>query len=343
MNQIAILESGLQTTIQDRGRIGYQRNGLPVSGVMDNFSYEISNMLVGNNGDEAVLEFLIIGPKIRFNCDCLIAITGGNFMPRINEEKLAMWQCLKVKNGDVLSFKGNRTGCRGYIAFGGGIDVPLVLGSRATYIKGLLGGFQGRPLKVADQLSLGDCKVSMDKQKSKHLGAKWHPSHTNKQTVRVVLGPQNDYFTDKGIETFLESDYAVSNTCDRMGYRLEGKRCEHAKDSDIISDGITFGSVQVPGSGQPIIMMADRQSTGGYPKIATVISSDLWKIAQLKPGESIKFEAISIEEAIGIQVESNFLINEIKNNILNQVVISEKEYKVNVNNKQHRVSVIEIE
>lgn len=304
MGSIKIIKSGLLTTVQDNGRYGYQKFGVPVSGAMDSFSQRVSNLLVGNDLNEAVLEVTFLGPTIEFLEDRVIAITGGDLSPMINHKSIAMWKSIYVKKGDILSFGGIKKGCRSYISFDGGIDVPLVMGSKSTYIKGKIGGFQGSSLKVGDILKCGSPNYNFKFIKGRALCSKYKPEYTNEIIVRVILGPQEDCFTDRGINTFLSSEYTVTNQIDRMGYRLDGETIEHSKGADIISDGIAFGAVQVPSNGKPIIMMADRQTTGGYTKIGNVISADLSKIAQAKQGDKIRFRAINMDEAHEILKES---------------------------------------
>lgn len=297
MGSIKIIKPGLLTTVQDKGRYSYQKFGVPVSGVMDSFSHRVSNLLVGNDLFEAVLEVTLLGPEIEFLDDCVIAITGGNLSPMINKKSINMWKSIYAKKGDILSFGQIKNGCRSYISFAGGIDVPLVMGSKSTYIKGKIGGYEGRSLVSKDILKMGSPKDNFKSLKGRTIHLNHKPIYTNEFEVRVILGPQDDYFTDKGINTFLSSQYVITNECDRMGYRLDGEKIEHIKGADIISDGIAFGAIQIPDNGKPIIMMADRQTTGGYTKIAHIISSDLSKIAQAKPGDKINFKSISIEEA----------------------------------------------
>ena len=215
----------------------------------------------------------------------------------INNKAIDMWSGVKVSDGDVLSFGTVKSGCRSYIAIAHGIDVPEVMGSKSTYVKGKVGGFEGRILKAGDEIKIGS-SVENNFTSIVKLPTEFIPSYNKDNIVRVVLGPQDDYFTEDGINTFFNCHYEVTNEADRMGYRLSGSKISHKTGADIISDGITMGSVQVPGHGAPIIMMADRQTTGGYTKIATVITPDINIVGQLKPGDSVRFKSIDIEEAI---------------------------------------------
>lgn len=293
---IEVIKPGMLTLVQDLGRYGYQQFGVPVAGAMDQFAAAVGNQLVGNARSEAVLEMMMLGPELKFGFAGSIALTGADLSPKINGSPVSMWQTLVVQAGDVLSFGGLKSGLRGYLAVAGGIDTPLVMSSRSTYTKAALGGFEGRALKAGDQVPVG-ADVSGVPSVLLAVPAELIPVYTASKTIRIVMGPQDDAFTEAGIQTFLDNVYTVTNECDRMGYRLEGPSIEHVKGGDIISDGIAFGAVQVPGHGKPIIMMADRQTTGGYTKIAGVISVDLPLLAQSKPGDQIRFKRVSLEEA----------------------------------------------
>jgi biotin-dependent carboxylase-like uncharacterized protein len=342
MNKISILNPGPLTLIQDGGRYGYQKFGVPVSGVMDNFSYNISNILVDNKKDEAVLEFVMLGPRIKFDKDCIIAITGGESSPKLNESPISLWEPIKVETGDELSFGIMNKGCRGYIAFSGGIEVPEVMGSKSTYIKGSIGGIEGRALKTGDILQLGDVDLDKFSNIIKKLPKKYIPLYGNSYEIRVTSGPQEDHFTSSGIDDFFNEKFTITNQCDRMGMRLEGKSIEHIQGGDIISDGIVSGAIQIPGHGKPIIMMTDCQTTGGYAKIANVISSDLSKLAQARPGDQITFTKIDINAAHLILKEYAKTLEDIKNNTNSSKVKKILNYRINVNSKIYHVAVQEV-
>ncbi|MBU3159259.1 biotin-dependent carboxyltransferase family protein [Clostridium frigoris] len=343
MTIMKILKPGMYTTIQDIGRYNYQKSGMSVSGAMDQFSLRVANILVGNKDSEACLEATLFGLKIKFHGDALIAVTGGNLMPMINNKAIDMWSGIKVLDGDELSFGTAKSGCRSYIAIEHGIDVPEVMGSKSTYVKGKVGGFQGRMLKAGDEIKIGSASEN-DFTSIKKLPIDLIPMYSKDNIVRVVMGPQDDYFTAEGINTFFDCEYQVTSEADRMGYRLSGSKISHKIGADIISDGITMGSVQIPGDGAPIIMMADRQTTGGYTKIATIITPDINIIGQLKPGDSVRFKLIDIEEAHKIyrKYMNDFdLIREGAANVGCDAVTGEK-FKVRVNNKEYVVIVQEI-
>lgn len=298
MRILEVLQPGLLTTVQDLGRPGYQQFGIPVAGAMDGYALRIANRLLGNEENAAALEITMLGPELRFLADTTIAITGGDLLPGINGQEIPMWETVAVHMGDRLGFGEIRSGCRAYLAVAGGIDVPVLLGSRSTYLRGQLGGLEGRRLKAGDVLSAG-CprKVAL---LGIRVPGELIPRYGQEIAVRVVLGPQQDYFLPESIHTFLTEPYTVTEQADRMGCRLEGPRLSHIRGADIVSDGIPPGAVQVPGHGLPIVMLADRQTTGGYAKIATVISSDIPKLAQAKPGDVIRFSQISVEAAQAI-------------------------------------------
>lgn len=330
MTKMKILKTGLSTSIQDLGRTGYQKYGVPVSGVMDEYSHKVANILVANTLKEATLEATMLGPKIQFMGQQVIAITGGNLQPKLNNEPIQMWEKFTVQKGDILSFSGVKSGLRAYIAFAGGIDIDESMGSKSYYSRADL----GTKIEDGQVLNLKTYKESINTK----LDGKYIPVFEKEINCRVVLGPQEDYFTDEGIQSFFSSEYQVTNASDRMGYRLSGKAIEHKKTPDIISDGLSKGAIQIPGNGQPIVMMSDAQTTGGYSKIGYIIKSDLNKLAQLKPGNIVKFRKISIEKA-----QEEYL-NYIKvfDDIRSQLATKIDYYKVTVNGNQYDVTVEEI-
>ena len=291
---ITVLNPGLLTTVQDMGRVGYQQFGVSVSGVMDPRSAAIANILVGNQEGEAVLECTMMGPHLQFDRANTIAITGGDLMPTLDGQPIPAYRAISVQAGQVLRFQAPKTGCRCFIAFTGGLDIPEVMGSRSTYLKAKIGGVEGRKLQKGDVIPFRAPGVP------KNLNIRFiSPEFVPRQvyTLRVVLGPQDDAFTQEGMNTFLRETYTVTPEFDRMGCRLDGPVIQHVSGGDIISDGIAFGAIQIPSHGRPIIMLADRQTTGGYAKIATVISADFRLLGQLKAGDKVRFEKVSIAQA----------------------------------------------
>jgi biotin-dependent carboxylase-like uncharacterized protein len=291
-----IIKPGLFTTIQDRGRFGHQKSGIPVAGAMDEYALRVGNLLVGNAENEACLEMTFVGPTIEFLANGLVALTGGDLGAVLNNTNIESWQSFAVKQGDSLRFTGAKNGSRGYLALAGGLKLPEVMGSKSTYLLAHIGGLDGRALCEGDELEINQ-QTDKPVPPARAVPAEFRKVQVNPQTVRVIMGPQDEAFTDKGIRTFFDGEYKVTHESDRMGCRFEGPKIQHKNGPDIVSDGIAPGSIQVVGSGMPIVMMADRQTTGGYTKIATVITPDLWKLAQARTGDSFKFSAISVDEA----------------------------------------------
>ena len=292
---IYIMNGGILTTVQDLGRFSYQQQGVSPGGAMDSRSFRLANYLVGNWENEAGLEVTLLGPQIRFTTGAIFAVTGADLTPCLNDAPVNMYQAIRAKKGDVLSFRGLKSGCRSYIAFAGGLDVQPVMGSRATLLRGAIGGYQGRKLKAGDEIGFRYPNQDVTDLEARHIPQEDFSADT--VTLRVLLGPQDDRFTEEAIQTLLRETYTVTPQSDRMGYRLDGPKLQHKTDANIITDGIALGSIQVPGSGKPIIMMAERQSTGGYTKIANVISVDIPKLSQCKVGAKLYFQLVTLEQA----------------------------------------------
>ena len=306
---LEVVSPGVLTTVQDQGRTGYQRFGVPVSGALDAYALRVANLLVGNEEGLAGLEMTALGPSLRILADTWIAVTGGDLGLSLDGEPLPRWQGVRVERGSVLASTGPRNGFRSYLAVAGGIDVPTVMGSRSTYLQGSIGGLQGRALAVGDVLSCGPASGGAEHRLPDHLTA---PYYGRRQQMRVVLGPQSGAFTPEGVSVFLGSDYSISGDSDRMGFRLEGPHIQHSGGPDIVSDGTPLGAVQVPGDGQPIVLLADRGTTGGYTKIATVISTDVGNLAQMMPGNTVSFKQVSVEEAHAILADRRTVLRDIR-------------------------------
>ncbi len=290
---IRIREPGPLTTVQDLGRAGQLRYGVPPSGPMDRESFLLANRLVGNPDGAAGLECTYMGPRFQTDAPCAVAVTGAPAPVTVNDQPAPRWTTIVLGAGDTVRVGAPRAGVRSYVAISGGIDVPIVLGSRATYVRGRLGGVEGRPLRAGDVLALG----AGPQPPVRAVAAPPAVGAEDETVVRVILGPQADRFTDEGIRTLLGSAYEMTPQSDRMGARLRGPRIAHARGHDIISDGIALGSIQVPGDGQPIVLLADRQSTGGYTKVATLCSFDVGRLSQVKPGQRVRFAALAVDEA----------------------------------------------
>jgi len=292
-----VLEPGVLTTIQDGGRFGFSQFGVPPSGALDPFSFRVANLLVNNQGNETCLETTLMGLKLKALDEFVITITGGDFTPTLNGESLEMWRTHLLIEGDIIAFKKIRSGCRAYLSTSGGFVVPEVMGSRSTYLSGRFGGLEGRPLRKGDILYRPDSLSPLNRL-GLRFPEEWIPIFEKEANLRVIPGPQDYHFIQEGFQTFSSSGYEVSSQCDRMGIRLNGPRIERRADVEesIISEALLSGTIQVPGDGKPIIIL-NELVTGGYTKIATIVSTDLTKVAQLKPGDRVRFAPISIEEA----------------------------------------------
>ena len=305
---IEIKKAGTLTTIQDAGRPGYQELGVPEAGALDNFAFRCANLLVGNPENTAVLESVLYGPEIKFSEETFIAITGADLGPAIDGERVNLWETLKVTSDSILTFDGpTGNGLRSYLAIAGGVaseSTAMVMGSYSTYIPGGFGGHEGRALRDGDVLRTAINNEGFTGE----LSLENAPHFGSDQMIRIIEGPQNDRFAEAALQTLTSSSYEVTPNSDRMGCRLNGPELEHLDGPDVISDGNAFGVIQVPGDGKPIILLADRGTTGGYTKIATVITADRSKLAQLMPGSSVKFEVVDQQKAVDLLREQERLL-----------------------------------
>lgn len=292
---IEIVKKGLLTTVQDGGRRGWQHIGVPVCGAMDLFSLAVANILAGNPWDSDALEITGIGPDIVFLSSNIFAVSGGSFDMTLDGQPIEMNRAYLAKKGATLKMGGAEAGFRAYISFCGGLDVPPVLGSRSTCLLAGFGGLDGRALEAGDKIGFRNPQRLLPSMGGRAAQGLILPK---KVALRVILGPQDDHFSVKGLDTFLSAEYQVTAESNRMGLRAKGPQIGFAEGfgANIISDGIAFGAIQVPG-GQPVIMAADRQTVGGYAKIANVISADLPLLAQCRPGSYISFSAVSVRQA----------------------------------------------
>jgi len=289
-----IITPGILTTVQDAGRFGHQAAGFSVSGPMDADALYAANILVNNPPNSACLEMTFLGVTAVFDRKTWFAVTGADMSPTLNGKPVAAYQAQEAKPGDKLVLGPAKNGKYTYLAVAGGIDVPVVMDSRSTNLKCGIGGYQGRKLAAGDDLPLCVTGDFLDNHYKKHLPP---PEYGGSVTLRVVPGPQAHFFTPQGLADFTAETYTLLPESDRMGARLSGKPIEAGHGVDIISDAIALGAVQIPASGTPIIMLADRQTTGGYAKIGTVISPDIPKLAQSMPGTEVRFQFISVEQA----------------------------------------------
>lgn len=299
---IIIENPGILTTIQDEGRFGYQQFGVSPAGPMDTKSFRLANILAGNDCGEGALEMTFQGATLRFEEENIIAVTGADMSPNIDGEPVPMYEAVKIPAGAVLAFgMTNGNGCRTYIAFAGGLDIVRVMGSKSTLMRNELGGMNGRKLEKGDRIGFAEPKASLPNMHLRKLAPEVFPK--KELALRVVRGPQDYEFTEEECRKFFWYGAKITNEFDRMGCRLEREEpLHHIGDGNIITDGISFGSIQVPPNGQPIIMLADRQSTGGYTKIGSVISVDLPKLVQSMAGYKVRFIEVSIELAQDLYV-----------------------------------------
>ncbi len=300
MTSVFVVKPGLLTTVQDRGRWGSQSFGVSVSGPMDLYSHRLANAIAGNDARAATLEVTMAGPELEFHDARTVAVTGALFEVTVDDRLIAVRSAVEVAAGSVLRFGRRLRGSRAYVAISGGIETPSTLGSRATHLPSGMGGFEGRALKAGDRLPLGQSTrtAHASRQLSIAPSSQAWTLPDGRATLRVLPGPQIDRFVPGALDALQSSPYQIGADSNRMGYRLVGPVIESALRGDVISDATPTGVLQVPASGQPILLMADRQTTGGYPKIAAVISADVSVAGQLGPGDTVAFVACSPREAL---------------------------------------------
>lgn len=318
---IKVLQPGMLATIQDLGRYGLQKYGVIVGGAMDANSLRIANLLVGNSEGEGTLEITLFGTSLLFESDELIAITGGNLQPTVDGEKVPMWQPLFIRKGSVLKFSAAISGCRAYVSFSGGIKIPKVMGSKSTYLRAGIGGFEGRKLQKSDvfecdkRTESGEDLFNQLQKKAAYLSWSVHytpfVTFSKTQTIRFIRGSEYERFDNESLKKFFSAPYTITTYADRMGYRLDGESISLKEPFELLSEGVTFGTIQVPSNGQPIILMADRQTTGGYPKIGQVITADLPSLAQMQTNNRIYFKEVTLEEAQWALIHQEKNLNEL--------------------------------
>ena len=297
---IEILDPGFLSTVQDAGRYGWLRYGVPPSGPLDAVAFQAANALVRNTPGAAGLEVTWTGPALRITRDALIAVCGADFELWAGRRAVPTWHSVVLRAGEVLRFGARSNGARAYLAVDGGLALSPYLGSQATYLPGRFGGMEGRALRAGDRLPLHRGQFDPFAAAGIRWSSSLRPRYSSNPTLRVILGPQHEAFTQEGIATFLSNPYTLSATSDRMGARLQGRAVAHTGTGSSISDGVIAGCIQVPPDGQPIVMLADHQSTGGYPKIAVVLQADLPLLAQLLPGDQVRFQAFGLTTEDGV-------------------------------------------
>lgn len=316
---IYVIRPGLQAAIQDLGRHRFQKYGVVAGGAMDTGAARAANLLVGNRDHEAVLEITLAGTELLIKRDTVLAICGANMSVMAESERLPLWRPALVREGAVIKFGACLSGCRSYLAVAGGFDVPDVMGSKSTYLRGAIGGFQGRALKSGDVLTAQAPGMLSERIKhSLHRGLHdsfavpaWHASHfaiadnLADPVIRALPGSHYDWFTEESKASLFSQTFQITVQSDRMGYRLEGaQKLVTASAPELLSEAVANGTVQVPPDGNPIVLLADRQTTGGYPRIAQVASVDIPVFAQLKPGDRFRFEAVTQQEAEQLYLDS---------------------------------------
>jgi antagonist of KipI len=291
---LVVVKPGLLTTVQDRGRFGYQASGVPVAGPMDSFSHRLANQLVGNDPDAATLEITLIGPELVVEADTTLAITGAQFDVACGDRSVPAGTSFGVHAGSRLKFGRIHHGARAYLAVAGGVQTAPVLGSRATHLVSRMGGLAGRALVAGDRIPIATGAGPRPHRKA--AGLMLPPR--GRALLRVLPGPQDHWFAPEALKMMVSVGFRISPRSNRMGYRLEGPPLPRVKDSELISEPVGIGAIQVPAAGEPILLMADRQTAGGYPKIGHVISADLPLAGQLAPGDFIEFVFCSQQEAV---------------------------------------------
>ena len=292
---IHVIRPGMLTTVQDTGRWGYQSRGVPVAGPMDPVSHRLANALIGNDPGAATLEITLLGPELEFESERIVAIAGAEFDVTVDERSAPVGAAFVVAAGTRLRFGARARGSRAYLAISGGVAVPEVLGSRATHVISAMGGIDGRPLRAGDRLPLG---AATGARAAAPPADRIVPLPDKPARLRVLAGPQRERFAADALDALQSAPYTIAPNSDRMGFRLTGPKLTHAGSADIISDATPLGVLQVPASGQPILLMADRQTSGGYPKIATLIAADLAVAGQLAPGDEIVFDLCTPRDAM---------------------------------------------
>lgn len=304
---IKINEAGFLSLLQDRGRFGHHRIGLTTGGAMDQNAYRICNKLLGNPEDTAVIEVTLGGLVVTATADHLICVTGAPVELKINDETVSLWSCHQLKNGDALSLKAGNVGLRSYLGVAKGFQINSSFDSASTVVREKIGGLNGEKLTAGDILNCGDTGSTLKMK----LPSEQHPIYKDHVSLRVIRGYQYDYFSSVDVKRFFSNRYKVSDRSDRMGYRLIGPSIQ-SKKKQLLSEGISLGAIQIPADGQPIVLLNDRQTIGGYPKIGSVLSLDISLLAQLRPGNTVDFKPISIETAHNLIHLNEYFINELK-------------------------------
>jgi biotin-dependent carboxylase-like uncharacterized protein len=324
---IEVLHGGLMTTVQDAGRYGLYNLGLPPSGAMDDFSFRVANLLVGNDENAGALEATYLGPRLRFRDDRIVAVTGAEMPPAVEGDPRPNWEAFEVKAGQTLAFDHLRAGARSYIAVAGGIAVAETLGSRSTYARVSLGGYKGRALKEGDELPLGQAPPAAGSRAGVRLEERHRPTFSRETEVRIIVGLYDHRITEESLRAFLEAEWTVTTDADRVGYRYRGIELEFVPRDEVpfgvgsapwntCSLNYPFGVIQIPGGVEPIVLMRDGVTGGNYASVGTVINADLDRVAQSKSHEKTRFDAVSLDDALNARVERRRHLAEIRSDLV---------------------------
>ena len=303
MTELKVRRAGMLTSVQDLGRWGFQSSGVPVAGAMDLPALRIGNAMLGNPEGAAALEVTLLGPELEVCGGGAAVFAGADLGFSVNGRTVGSWRVVELKDGDVISFTGPKNGCRGNLCFAGGVGVPLVMNSRSTYMRAKIGGFEGRALKNGDVLKTGEPSPLWKRLDGFTLPPELNPALPADAPLSLMTGLQEDLFTEEGRATLFSSEYTITSESDRMGCRLDGAKIEHVKGGDIVSDGVPLGAVQVPSHGMPIVMLADRQTTGGYTKIGVLTPLSIEALVQKMPGSAVRFRKASIDDGTAEQMK----------------------------------------
>ncbi len=303
MTELKVRRAGMLTSVQDLGRWGFQSSGVPVAGAMDLPALRIGNAMLGNPEGAAALEVTLLGPELEVCGGGAAVFAGADLGFSVNGRAVGSWRVVELKSGDVISFTGPKNGCRGNLCFAGGVGVPLVMNSRSTYMRAKIGGFEGRALKNGDVITTGEPSPLWKRLDGFTLPPELNPALPADAPLSLMTGLQEDLFMEEGRATLFSSEYTITSESDRMGCRLDGAKIEHVKGGDIVSDGVPLGAVQIPSHGMPIVMLADRQTTGGYTKIGVLTPLSIEALVQKMPGSAVRFRKASIDDGTAEQMK----------------------------------------
>ena len=350
--ELTIKKAGMLTSVQDIGRWGYQSSGVPVAGAMDLPALKLGNAMLGNPEGAAALEVTLLGPEIEVKGGGAAVFSGADLGFSVNGRAVGSWRAVVLQDGDIITFTGPKgAGCRGCLCFAGGVDVPVVMNSRTTYMRAKIGGLDGRALKSGDVIKVGEPATLWRRLEGFRLPAELNPAVTAEEPLAIITGLQQDAFTEEGRKLLFASEYLITAESDRMGCRLEGPKIEHSdKGADIVSDGIPLGAVQIPGHGMPIIMLADRQTTGGYTKIGVLTPLSVEALVQKMPGMKVRFREAGLSEGEAEQRKIAEAVKRVNTLRLSYVSRSQQvsspplsgRFKITLNGKTYEITCEEI-